>query len=152
MTAYHPLRCAPVVPGADSGTYVLFNSMTSKQVGPNAYRQVGLDAIMRSPYLRSYCRYVLGLRNSKPGTLIAEYSDDKGATWTRYAQQAVVESIAPDINKVGVSIAGFDAVRIRWVNGGAAQATWLVTQWLDDVPTIGFYVDSSGTPNAQLPF
>lgn len=130
-------------PGADSNTYVLFDSTSSTQVGNTG------------TYLRNYRRYGLLLVNSQPGTLIAEFSDDKGVTWTQYAQQAVIAATAQRANQVGLPIAGFDAVRIRWINGGSAQSPlWLVHQWLDDSSSAAFYVDSSGTtqgPTAQLP-
>src|ERR1700759_1489953 len=85
-------------PGADSSRYVLFDSTQSPQGGNNG------------TYLRSYRRYVLNLRNSQSGTLIAEYSDDKGVTWTQYWQQAVSASSSLRGNQIGAPISGFDAV------------------------------------------
>jgi hypothetical protein len=138
MADFLVLNYTSVAPGADSNSYVLFDSSTSKQVGNGG------------TYLRNYRRYILVLKNSQAGTVIAEYSDDGGVSWTPYFLQAVIAATAQRGNTIGISIEAFAQVRISWVNGGVAQATWSVHQALDDSASTGFYVDSTGASGMSL--
>lgn len=98
-------------PGADTNTYVLFDSTTF--IGAGVMRPRGIS------------RITFTVKNSQAGTLNASTSNNGGTTWDQYNSQAVLASGA------GVVAGPFDYLvdtfkdwKLEWVNGGAAQATW----------------------------
>lgn len=106
------LRYAGSTPGADSNSYVLFDTTALTSGGG-----LGLTA------LGSPGRFVVNIRNDQTGTLRAYRLN--GSTWEQaYPDQAVAASSTGGIYDFFVGT--FDHFRLVWVNGGSAQTVWSV--------------------------
>lgn len=119
MARIHPIPYSGSTPGADSNTYVLFTSTAETALQNGGIQLQGLS------------RYLLSLKNSGPGTLRGEGSNDGGTTWTRFFERNV-PAASPLTNEFRFPTQAHRDVRVLWVNGGAAQSTWLVAQALDN--------------------
>lgn len=122
------------VPGADSNTYTLFDS-------------VAFRAASRGPIrFGAFARYVLALKNSGVGTLKAYASKDGGANYIQFYEIAIPVSTVQRMNQIALMLEPHLDVRIDWVNGGAAQATWYAGQSLDDgvAPLRTIFLDAAG--------
>lgn len=135
--AYQILSVPATTPGADTNALVLFNSVDYKTAARGPVR------------FNDFLRYVLSLKNSQAGTLKAYASADAGATWAEIYEVAVAASTAQRNNIVAVPIEPHKDIRIDWVNGGVAQATWYVAQGLDDgqAPLRSVFSDAAGNPD-----
>jgi hypothetical protein len=146
---YITLAYAGGVPGADSNTYVLFDSSTSSQFSE------------RSKRFAEYKRYILSLKNTAAGTLRAWSSNDGGSTWRQFFDAAVAAASTTRNNSFAIPTEPHANVKIDWVNGGVAQSIFYVQHALDDGlstfrPTVNDSGSSSGAAStnvasAQLP-
>jgi len=104
-------------PGADANTYVMFSTAV-------AFPSANYMAMNRMKRLQ------VGLSNSQPGTYNWYKSNTRltnpSATpvWTLIGTRAVVA--APPENTDDFLIEEYADFKLEWVNGGAAQATWVV--------------------------
>lgn len=107
-------------PGGDSSTYNLFDS-TVTFGAPN--RITGVPTAFRSHCIS---RLMLRLTNSQAGTLKFYSSTDGGTTWAQTGGDiSVSASTSTDINgPYDYLVDPYDDVKLDWVNGGVAQATW----------------------------
>ena len=107
-------------PGADSNTYVMFDSTVTFGVG--------VDGDSRNQTLRNHdiSRVIFTLKNSHLGTIKAYESMDKGANWVQFGDDiSVAASGSTDVSgPYDFLVDTYDDVRISWVNGGSAQTTW----------------------------
>jgi hypothetical protein len=117
------IRVSPVntsTPGADTDTYVLFDSTVTFGVG--------IDGDSRNHTLIAHeiSRVTVSIDNSHSGTLKSYRSTDKGANWKQFGGDiAVPASAATDISGPYDYLTDTHPdVRISWVNGGSAQTTW----------------------------
>jgi hypothetical protein len=99
-------------PGADSNTYIMFDSTT----WPLAAGNLQLWAT----------RIKFGVENSHLGTLKAYHSIDKGTNWDQVGGDiAVAAAAATDISgPYDYLVDTYKDFRLSWVNGGSAQTTW----------------------------
>lgn len=107
-------------PGADANTYTLFDS-TVCFGAPN-------QSNSKSTTLAAHdiSRIEFSVKNSQAGTLNAQFSQDKGTTWTTYDTRAVAIAGANTISgPFDYLVDPFPDWRLQWVNGGVAQGTWL---------------------------
>jgi len=107
-------------PGADSNTYVLFDS-TVTFAAPN--QSNGKSTTLSA---HDVSRIELSLVNDQAGTLKTYRSVDKGANWDQvYGSITVAANSTTDINgPYDFLVDSFGDFRISWVNGGSAQGTW----------------------------
>lgn len=100
-------------PGADSNTYPLFNSVTLFGAG-----------VLRS---RKASRLSFAVENSQAGTLKAYMSQNGGTTWVQFGGDiAVAAAAATDVSgPYDFLVDTYRDVKLDWVNGGSAQATWI---------------------------
>jgi len=107
-------------PGADSNTYVLFDS-TVTFAAPN-------QSNSKSTTLSAHgiSRIELTLVNAVAGTLKGYRSVDKGANWDQVGGDiAVPINAATDVNgPYDFLVDSYGDFRISWVNGGSTQTTW----------------------------
>lgn len=105
-------------PGADSNTYNLFNSTLAF---PSAV--AGVPTAFRS---HNISRLELRLVNSQAGTLKFYTSVDGGTNWDQTGGDiSVLANSSTDINgPYDYLVDPYDDVKLDWVNGGSAQATW----------------------------
>lgn len=107
-------------PGGDSNTYVMFDSTVSFGVG--------IDGDPRNATLRAHdiSRVTFSVKNSQAGTLRAYMSSNKGTNWDQFGNDiAVPIPSATDISgPYDFLVDTYGDVRISWINGGVAQATW----------------------------
>jgi hypothetical protein len=99
-------------PGADSNTYIMFDS-TTWPLGPGCLNQWA-------------SRVSFGLENSHLGTLKAYRSVDKGTNWDQVGGDiSWAAAGATDINgPEDFLVDTYSDFRLSWVNGGSAQTTW----------------------------
>lgn len=98
-------------PGADSNTYIMFDS-TTWTIGPGCLP------------LWAH-RISFAVENSAAGTLRAFRSIDKGTNWDQVGGDIVVAiATATDISgPYDFLVSTYNDFRISWINGGAAQTT-----------------------------
>lgn len=107
-------------PGGDSNTYTLFDSTVC--FGAPAH------SFSKSTTLTAHdiSRIQFSVKNSQAGTLNAQFSQDKGTTWTTYSSQAVgIPGANTRSGPFDFAVDSDTDWRLQWVNGGVAQATWL---------------------------
>jgi hypothetical protein len=103
---------AGTAPGADSNTYLIFDS--TKQF-PGGLQTFNISRIQ------------LALNNSQSGTLKAYFSEDVGVTWNEYNDQAVTAmSSSASAQPFDYSVDAYTDWKLAWVNGGSAQTTWVI--------------------------
>lgn len=117
------VRVAPVdtsTPGANSNTYVMFDSTVTFGVGIDG------DARNHTLIAHEISRVEFTLDNSHAGTLKAYRSTDKGLNWKQVGGDiAVAAASATDVNgPYDFLTDAHPDFRISWVNGGSAQTTW----------------------------
>lgn len=123
-------------PGADAATYVLF-ATAPPSAGSTNFAFPGAKYCAMSKMKR----YVLQLFNSQAGTLNVYVSKTRAGdaalnpttatvVWTQLSTAAIVASTTAAPNVLDILIEHYDDFKVEWVNGGAAQATWLVQQAL----------------------
>ncbi len=111
-------------PGADANTYVLFSTVVAFP-GANYLAENGMK------------RLQLGMSNSQAGTLNWYKSQTRltstSATpvWTQIGTQAVVAGATAE-NDFDFLVEEYTDFKLEWVNGGVAQATWLLDMALTD--------------------
>lgn len=144
---YLTLNYSGGVPGADTNSYVLFDSTTTAQITDRS--QVRFN---------DYRRYILSLKNLQAGTLRASSSSNKGGVWQSFFELAVPPATAQRNNAIAIPVEPHADVKVEWINGGVAQGTFYVQQALDDGQTSirAVFGDSSGSTatnfsSAQLP-
>ena len=102
-------------PGADSNTYVMFDSTVESywRIGPG---NLNLWA----------SRLSFGVENSHSGTLKAYRSTNKGTNWDQVGgDTAVAAAAATDISgPYDYLVDTYTDFKLEWVNGGSAQTTW----------------------------
>jgi hypothetical protein len=111
-------------PGADANTYVLFSTAVAFP-GANYLAETGFK------------RLQLGLSNSQAGTLNWYKSQTRLTStsltpvWTQIGTLAVAAGATAE-NDVDFLVEEYADFKLEWVNGGVAQATWLVDMALTD--------------------
>lgn len=102
-------------PGADTNTYNMFNSVS-------LFGKRGLR-------LRNISRLTFAVENSQSGTLKSYMSKDGGTTWVQFGgDEAVSAAAATDVSgPYDYLVDTYWDVKLDWVNGGSAQATWIPT-------------------------
>lgn len=111
-----------LTPGADANTYVMFSTAVAF---PAPYF-VGMNRMKR---------FQLGLSNSQSGTLNWYKSNTRltapstTPVWTQIGTLAVVAGATAE-NTVDLLIEEYADWKVEWVNGGVAQATWVVSMAL----------------------
>src|SRR5262245_13705384 len=110
-------------PGADTNTYNMFNSTVTFGTGTAGdVRNVGLAA-------HNVSRIEFSVNNSQAGTLRYYMSVDKGLNWNQVGGDiAVPAAAATDISGPYDYLAdAYPDVKLDWINGNVAQATWRPT-------------------------
>lgn len=113
MSHYETVRVAVTggTPGADANTYLLFDSTVTFTGGLRAH---------------DISRITFSLNNSQSGTRKAAWSADGGTTWNEYDSTAVTAASAPAMSgPFDYLVDTYKDWRLRWTNGGSAQATWI---------------------------
>jgi hypothetical protein len=118
-TAFSQLKYTGAAPGADSSTYVLFNSVTA--TFPE--RAFGLWGVHK---------FCLDLKCNQAGTLNWYKSDDRGVNWRQMGTLAVAAPAATDSVLAEFFVASERDFKLEWVNGGSAQTTWFLDMSLSD--------------------
>lgn len=115
MSANVNVKVIASTPGADSSVYNMFNSTVTFQGG-------GLMQTMGGGIGRLEFTVV----NSQAGTLKFYRSIDKGTNWDQVGGDiAVAANSATDISgPYDYLVDPYQDVKLDWVNGGSAQATW----------------------------
>jgi hypothetical protein len=109
------------VPGADSATYVLYDST-----------QVAADTPSKNP-LQQYRLYCLSIKNPNVCTLKAYGSTNGGQSWVPFYQLAVPAATATANNEIAIPVQPHQNVRVELINGGLSQASgWYLAQGLDN--------------------
>lgn len=125
--AFSRLKYPGTTPGADANTYNLWTSATAG--GANLAAMSGMRY------------FVLDLKNAAAGTLKVykgSARDTTGATtFSQIEQFAVPAAPSTESNKFEFNIEPYSDWKIDWVNGGAAQTTWLVDMALSDKSASG---------------
>lgn len=120
MGAPIKVKVIAATPGADSNTYVMFDSTVTFGVG--------IDGDSRNQTLNAHgiSRIPFTLKNSHAGTIRSYESMDKGLNWVQFGNDtAVAASGSTDVSgPYDFLVDTYDDVRIIWVNGGSAQTTW----------------------------
>lgn len=112
------------VPGADSNTYLLFSTVVMF-AGANVLAGTGMK------------RLQLGLSNSQAGALNWYKSQSRltnssnAPTWTQIGTAAIAAGATAE-NDYDWLIEEYADFKLEWVNGGSAQATWVVDLALTD--------------------
>jgi hypothetical protein len=99
------------VPGADSNTYNLLNTVTAGWPG-NCLPMFGVHKI------------IIDLHHDKLGTLKWYKSSDSGTNWRQMGQASVAAPAATEGTQVEIVVSGEKHIKIDWVNGGSAQTTF----------------------------
>jgi len=111
-----------LTPGADANTYVMFSTATAFPA-PN---YVAMNRMKR---------FQLGLSNSQAGTLNWYKSNTRLTStqttpvWTQIGTLAVAAGATAE-NTVDFLVEEYADWKLEWVNGGVAQATWVVSMAL----------------------
>lgn len=101
-------------PGADSNTYVLFDS---------SLEAVNLLAAEGST------DYRLELKHSHAGTLRAYAQAGRSGTWVQFYERILnAPTNTTKMRRVTIPLGGHDDIKVEFVNGGSAQTTWYVAQ------------------------
>ena len=111
---------AGTTPGADASTYPLFDTTTAS---PNARGFFALAGIQRVR---------LELEHTQAGTLNASWSQDGGTTWVVHDSTAVAIPAANQSTGVDYNVGNYRDWKLEWVNGGVAQASWIVALSMSD--------------------
>lgn len=114
------VKVVAATPGADSNTYVMFDSTVTFGVG--------IDGDPRNQTLNAHgiSRIAFSLKNSHLGTIKSYESMDKGSNWVQFGDDiSVAAASSTDISgPYDFLVDTYDDVRIVWVNGASAQTTW----------------------------
>jgi hypothetical protein len=113
------LKYTGATPGTDSNTYVLFStaSPSAGVAGACPMGNWGPAMCVHS--------FHWDIKHSQAGTVRGYHSSDRGATWTQFYDTGSLA--APTYtDKDVVLVEGFADFKFEWVNGGTAQATWVV--------------------------
>lgn len=119
MTGTAHITYTGAAPGADTNTYVLFDST------------VGFPA-KRTHTMGGMKRLALTHEMSNDGTLNFYGSDDRGTNWRQISTEAITAPAATSSIRREFLIETLDDFRIVWVNGGFAQTLWAVWMALSD--------------------
>lgn len=115
------IRYTGSAPGADANTYSIFDTVTAFP----APRYVAMNRMKRLQ---------VGLSNSQAGTYNWYKSSSRvsnpslatgGVTWTQIGTRAVAAGATAE-NTDDFLIEEYDDFKLEFVNGGVAQATWVV--------------------------
>lgn len=125
MSTFSQIKYSGATPGADSGTYNLYDSTSGTGSGARQFGANGCHV------------FILDLKNSQAGTLkIYKGSyprDTAGATtYSQIEQFTVPAAPTAESNKYEFLVEPYSDWKLDWVNGGAAQVTWLVDMALTD--------------------
>lgn len=97
-------------PGADSNTYVLFDSTVAFTGGLPQH---------------DISRVTFSLNNAASGTRKASWSIDKGANWNLYDSTATTAAVSPAMSgPFDYLVDTYVDWKLEWTNGGSAQTTW----------------------------
>lgn len=110
-------------PGADANTYNLFSSVVALP-GARMAQGSGMK------------RLIIWLKNSQAGTAKFYTSADRGVNWTQIDEQSVSAAAATSSNFIDFNIEPLPDFKVDWVNGGVAQATWVVNIAMTDERSI----------------
>lgn len=116
------VKYSGTTPGADVNTYNLYNSVNDG--GAAGFAMKGIHIVM------------LDIKNAAAGTLKAykgSARDTIGAvTYSQIEQFSVPIPASTESNKYEFLVEPYSDWKLDWVNGGAAQSTWLVDLALSD--------------------
>ena len=106
------LKYGGTAPGADSNTYTIFTTVDGSI--PRGWAdQADLHVF----------RY--DIKHSQSGTVKGYHSLDGGTNWVQFYDSGALAA-PTTTDKDAVSIEGYRDFKFEWVNGGSAQATWVV--------------------------
>lgn len=114
MTEAVAFRYTGAVPGADSNTYPIFNSVTAF-TGASMAQNNGLK------------RLFVTIDNPQSATLKFYRSNDRGTNWVQVGGDFAITSSATDVSTFDGLIEGFPDFKLDLVNGGTAQTGMTVT-------------------------
>lgn len=106
------LKYTGTAPGANSDTYTIFTTVDGSI--PRGWANM---ADVHS--------FHWDIKHSQAGTLKGYHSQDGGTTWIQFYDTGSLAAPTYTDNGV-VLVEGFRDFKFEWVNGGAAQATWVV--------------------------
>lgn len=105
-------------PGADTNTYVLYDSSTN-----------GVQALAA---LAGIKELTVDIKHDSAGTLNSYKSKDRGVTWEQIDSRAIAAPAATDTTYEDFPQEPYLDFKLEWVNGGAAQSPWDVDMALHD--------------------
>ncbi len=115
-----PIKYTGTAPGADANTYVIFSSVVAFPGGWLA-QMAGMK------------RLIVDMKHSQAGTLNFYYSLNRGTSWNQvYTSGAIAAPASTSSTIQDFAIEQYPDFKLEWVNGGVAQATWLITLALTD--------------------
>lgn len=119
MTESVSVRYTGSVPGADSNTYPIFNSVTAF---PGAWmaQNTGIK------------RLFVTIDHPQSATLKFYRSIDRGTTWVQVGGDYAITASSTDVSTFDGLIEGFPDFKLDLVNGGSAQTGMTVTIALTD--------------------
>lgn len=108
-------------PGADSNTYSIFSTVTAFNGTRGGFALCGIK------------RFEVDIKHSQAGTLKAYYSTDGGTTWIQYYDSGSIAAPASGSStRKDFNVHLYTDWKLDWVNGGSAQATWVVAMGAHD--------------------
>lgn len=119
MGQFSQIKLTSATPGGDAATYNLFDS-TATGYPARFFAEQGAH------------KFIVDIKNSQAGTLKAYKSQDRGVTWLQIYQASVAAAAATSTNLFEFAIEPFADWKLDWLNGGSAQATWVVDMALSD--------------------
>lgn len=123
-----PIDYTGASPGADANTYILFSTVAKTATGQSSAGYApALPATERYYFARhGVKRFKLDIKHTQAFTLNWYKSNDRGASWHQCGTEAIAVPAATATTTRSYLVDVYPDWSLEVVNGGAAQATWVV--------------------------
>lgn len=118
------LKYTGTAPGANTDVYTIFSTVATAAAGSGS---VAANLPRDWAVWSNVHSYHWDIKHSQAGTVRGYHSLDGGTTWVQFYDTGSMAAPTYTSNDV-VPVEGFRDFKFEWVNGGSAQATWVVNQ------------------------